>query len=720
MQENIPEYYNSNFIKKDAIYFRKYQVNILKDIKKKNSLVVLPTGLGKTIIAIFLIAETLKKYSEGKILILAPTRPLVAQHVRSCKKYLTIDENKIVSLTGKIKPEKRIYLFWESKIIVSTPQVIKNDILRGRYDLSQTSLIIVDEAHRCRGNYAYTDISKEYLKSCSDPLILGLTASPGKDQDWIQEICDNLFTEKVIFRSRESPDVEQYLNDIDIHLEYTDLPLEYIELSTIWDSLFRQFLKFFIQRGLINPHKKYYSKIDFLRLAEDLTISLRFEDLLDENIKTEIIGDNLYYNSPRIIDIVRERNLSIHSIYSYCSTCISLLHGKDLLETQDLSLFKAFLEKIVIKAEHDNLSAKRIQTSEHFKLISSMIDKDSYSILHHPKVALVISILQEELTKYKNKKVIVFTQFRQMATVLKQQLKSRLPPEIRIEKFIGQTSKMDDRGYSQLEQGEIMEKFREGEINILIATSVAEEGLDIPNVDAIVFYEPIPSEIRFIQRRGRTGRHSPGRCYILITNNTVDVPFYKVACEKENAMKSILSNEVSLDLKESISRKAIDFSKKPEAKTEWEIIQEFNERREKERELLANRSVEEIIEEMDKFSNSKEFRKFKNFGVTFFSDVVDISKSKLKNGIINGKVKKKMNKKKPIRKPYLNKNLKTLINLTETYSNEGSIDLMSLKEVAEKEDINEKKFFIHLNQACYLGYLERGPNDLISIIKELE
>jgi ERCC4-related helicase len=53
---------------------------------------------------------------------------------------------------------------------------------------------------------------------------------------------------------------------------------------------------------------------------------------------------------------------------------------------------------------------------------------------------------------------------------------------------------------SQEEQSAVLESFRNGEFDVLVATSIAEEGLDIPEVDLVVFYEPIPSEIRYIQR----------------------------------------------------------------------------------------------------------------------------------------------------------------------------------------------------------------------------
>ncbi|MHA2089170.1 MAG: DEAD/DEAH box helicase [Promethearchaeota archaeon] len=273
----LRKYYNGPYIKKDTVLFRHYQDNIVNSCKNKNSLVVLPTGLGKTIIGILLISRVLKKYPKGKTIILAPTRPLVMQHKNSCEKFLDIESEKIISFTGKISPNKRMHFFKNASVIVSTPQVINNDIMRGRYDLKQVSLIIFDEAHKTKGRYSYNFISKEYVETCNDPLILGLTASPGKDYERIQEICDNLKIENIVYRSYEDEDVINYIHDIDTFINLVDLQLKIIELSQVWQNLFQNFLEFFVDRKLITPFKKYYSKLDFLRISHDLTVSIRYE-----------------------------------------------------------------------------------------------------------------------------------------------------------------------------------------------------------------------------------------------------------------------------------------------------------------------------------------------------------------------------------------------------------------------------------------------------------
>ncbi|MCJ7647888.1 MAG: DEAD/DEAH box helicase, partial [Candidatus Lokiarchaeota archaeon] len=343
MTSDSVEYFNGAFLKENRLLYRQYQENIVTQCNNKNSLVVLPTGLGKTIIAILLIIKALEKYPKARIVILAPTRPLVAQHFKSCLKFLKVNENDVVFFTGKISPERRINLFLNSQIIISTPQVIKNDVERGRYNLEHVSLLIFDEAHRTKGNYAYNYLAPEYLNTCQDPLILGLTASPGKNYEHIQQLCDNLFIEKVVFKTYSNEDVMKYTYDIDTFLEYVDLPIKFLELSAVWYNLFENYLKFFIERKLIPPNKPYYSKLEFLAISRDITISLKYESGNAFELSEEDYIEALYYKSPKIIDIVKENDLNIQSIFSYCSSCISILHGKDLLETQNISLFKSFL-----------------------------------------------------------------------------------------------------------------------------------------------------------------------------------------------------------------------------------------------------------------------------------------------------------------------------------------------------------------------------------------
>ena len=176
---------------------RQYQKNIADTAVQKNTLVILPTGMGKTLISVLVAVNRLEKYTESKILIMAPTRPLNAQHKKSFEQFTTIDPEEIILVTGKIQPQDRTGLYNKGKIIVATPQTIENDLENRRLSLENFSFVTFDEAHRCVKDYSYNYVAKKYMEQAKYPLILGLTASPGGTLEKINEIRDNLFIEAV-------------------------------------------------------------------------------------------------------------------------------------------------------------------------------------------------------------------------------------------------------------------------------------------------------------------------------------------------------------------------------------------------------------------------------------------------------------------------------------------------------------------------------------------
>ena len=204
-------------VRREAIEERDYQRNIAESCLKRSTLVVLPTGMGKTVIAARVIAEVLRSRG-GTILFLAPTKPLVEQHAAFLKDVLILDADRIAVFTGEVTaPDERELLWRESKIVASTPQVIRNDLRQGRIDLEGVSLIVFDEAHRSVGNYAYVDVAAAYKENPAG-LVLGMTASPGNQAETILEVCGNLGIgiEAVEIRVEDDADVVEYVQDVDV------------------------------------------------------------------------------------------------------------------------------------------------------------------------------------------------------------------------------------------------------------------------------------------------------------------------------------------------------------------------------------------------------------------------------------------------------------------------------------------------------------------------
>ncbi|MBD3351837.1 MAG: DEAD/DEAH box helicase [Candidatus Lokiarchaeota archaeon] len=592
------EYLSLDYIKKNTIEIRDYQVNIAEAAFGYNSLVVLPTALGKTIIGIMLAARYLKRFNGSKILVLAPTKPLVMQHFESFREIMD-DNIKTAMLIGNIKRMQRAIAVNNNQILFSTPQIIKNDITLGSYSLKDFSLAIFDEAHKARKRYAYTFIAEEYMNMAKKPYILGLTASPGKNKEVINTLIEKLHIEKAISRTNQDDDVKEYIYPLDVFIKRIDLPIEVIEIQVLLKKMIQEIVDYFVGHELL-PIKNYYSKVDFIRLNQDF----RAFDLYGEDF-----GAYHFENVPEIF------SQQYDARFAYISMCISaiyLLHMEEILTTQTPQMFVEYYQRLIERAKEASKSAARVVNSKYFK---GYIKNQMKTInnIYSPKVPHLLSILEDKFAQKKDSKVIVFTQFRDMASIIKEKIMDLKNPLYRVDRFVGQYSKPGDKGLSQKKQKEMIDFFKKKQINILVATSIAEEGLDIPDVDLVIFYEPVPSEIRLIQRRGRTGRHSKGACRILVAKNTLDEVYLNVAFYKEAKMEDTLISQDDLNLITEITRDSDKFV--PEKRSDKEIIDFFRDIEERKK-LSAKRSIE-LIESINESEAEKSRKKLlKKYGVT--------------------------------------------------------------------------------------------------------
>ena len=502
-------YIKHRLIKPKSTEYREYQTSIASSASKRSTLVVLPTGLGKTVVALLVIAERLKEKNGEKILFLAPTKPLVAQHESFLKKHLEVDESTIVSFTGEIFPSKRKELWRKGSIIISTPQVIENDIISNRVDLSQVSLIVFDEAHRAVGEYSYVFVADSYKKNRNeDRLTLGITASPGSDVDKILEVCKNLEIKNIEIRTKHDPDVRAYVYDMEIQWKRVEMPDEFNRVIT----LLRQALS--------------------IRLK-----ALKEGKVLDTASVSMISRRRLLEVQSRIQSAIKERKKDRDVLFALATIqneALKIYHAIELLQTQGVNTLKSFFDRILneAKSRGGSRASKRIINDQ--KVIEAVAYLNSINI-EHPKIRYVADIVKDQFKKKPDSRVIVFTHYRDTSIKVKEALeRENLIKPVR---FIGQATKGEDRGMKQKEQVEVIDNFKRGIYNTLIATSVAEEGIDIPSTDMVVFYEPVPSEIRTIQRRGRTARRMPGKVVILITKNTPDEAYYWASLRKEKRMR---------------------------------------------------------------------------------------------------------------------------------------------------------------------------------------
>ncbi|MCK9586924.1 MAG: DEAD/DEAH box helicase [Methanothrix soehngenii] len=512
-------YLEHPLLKPHTVEKRLFQMDLAASALKSSSLIVVPTGLGKTVIALMVLLARLDK---GRVLFLAPTKPLVEQHAAFLCRVLK-DEGEVTMMTGEMMPEKRKAAWEAARITVSTPQVIENDLLSRRIDLEDVSLIIFDEAHRAVGNYAYVYIAERYAREGTNPLVLGITASPGSEKEKIAEICTNLSIENIQTRTEKDSDVAPFVHSKQIEWVKLTVPKELLDIrSAIEDVLLERIDD--LNRLGISP-----ARIDPRATKKEL---LGLQAMLMSSAK-------------------RQANQATFKGISILAEVLKLYHAVELAETQGTEALLKYFQRLQGEAisRSGSKASRRIMEDPKFRQAMQALEELK---VEHPKPAMVRKILTEQIEAKPESRIMVFTNYRDTASALIRFLKE--DPKIKAVRFVGQSSRADDEGLSQKKQAEILQRFRAGEYNVLIATSVGEEGIDIPATDMVLFYEPVPSEIRSIQRKGRTGRARSGRVVVLMARGTRDEAYYWISDRKEKTMNKqmrTLSGQASQSLASS-------------------------------------------------------------------------------------------------------------------------------------------------------------------------
>jgi len=509
------------FIRKAVIEAREYQQKIAVTCLEAPTLVVLPTGLGKTVVALIVIDGVLARTDGDKVLVLAPTRPLVEQHREFLERAL--EGVPIAAFTGSLSPEERGGIWAGSRVIVSTPQVVQNDLLTGRYDLKGVALVIFDEAHRATGNYSYAHVAELYRDqrraAGKDVLTMGTTASPGSTAEAIAEVCGNLGIVRTEVRTEEDPDVKPYVHTIETHWHVVDLPPEQKEVVKAL-------------RNIRDRHIVDLQNGGFLERG----VNVSTKAILEARERVQEAIERCRRVGPSGPGADKEDEIScLIRLSMVQAQLMTVVHALELAETQGPEPLRAFLTRLKDRTNPETWSRSTEDLLNDSSMQEAMAAADALEG-HHPKVQGVKEVLADQLSKKQDSRIIVFAHYRDTADVLIRELLS--VEGVRPCRFVGQADRGDDRGLSQKEQGEILDKFRAGTVNVLVATSVAEEGLDIPSTDMVVLYEPVASEIRAIQRRGRTGRARTGRVELMLTRGTRDESAYWASRAKEKRMRA--------------------------------------------------------------------------------------------------------------------------------------------------------------------------------------
>ncbi len=490
------------------IQLREYQKKIIEKASKLNTLVVLPTGLGKTIIALKLAIDRVNKFKDQKVLFLAPTKPLVEQHAKLLLEISNVEKEFVAIITGRYRKEKRAKLWKNALFIFATPQTIENDLKNGVISLDEVCLIIFDEAHRGVGNYSYTYIAKEYVKTGKNILILALTASPGYTKEHIKEVIDNLFIEHVELKTERDEDVRPYIKKKYVEIVKVELPFQIKKVKNLLKEVYKEKINSLKEVGLRIPTK---------------TKLIELYNFLAKKVKT---------------------NKKYFAFLRKAVEAIKISHALELIQTQGVKPTLSYLEKL---ESSKSKITKSLMKDDRIREALNLCRKLKNESIEIGKFDKLIEIIKKEKS-LGSKKFIVFANFRKTVEEIVKKLSNA---NIKAKAFVGQRE-----GLSQKEQKKVLEAFANDEFEVLVATSIGEEGIHIASVDVAIFFDEVPSALRSIQRKGRVGRTKVGKIYLLMNKGTIDEGYSYISRRREKMMEYLIKY---ISEKNKLQRKLFSF-----------------------------------------------------------------------------------------------------------------------------------------------------------------
>ncbi|XP_046931618.1 Fanconi anemia group M protein [Lynx rufus] len=524
---------------------RDYQLHIARTSLFCNTLVCLPTGLGKTFIAAVVMYNFYRWFPSGKVVFMAPTKPLVTQQIEACYRVMGIPQSHMAEMTGSTQALTRKEIWRSKRVLFLTPQVMVNDLSRGACPAAEIKCLVIDEAHKALGNYAYCQVVRELVKYTDHFRILALSATPGSDIKAVQQVITNLRIGQIELRSEDSPDILPYSHERRVEKLVVPLGEELVAIQKAYIQVLEAFASSLIQRNVL-------MRRDIPNLTKYQIILAR--DQFRKNPSPNIVG---------IQQGIIEGEFAI---------CISLYHGYELLQQMGMRSLYFFLCGIMDGTKGMTRAKNELSRNEDFMKLynhlecmfahtrgtsasgSSTIqkgDKDKNFVYSHPKLKKLEEVVVEHFKSWNTQnasekkcgetRVMIFSSFRDSVQEIAEMLLKH-QPVIRVMTFVGHASGKSMKGFTQKEQLEVVKQFRSGGYNTLVSTCVGEEGLDIGEVDLIICFDAQKSPIRLIQRMGRTGRKRQGRIVVILAEGREERTYNQSQCNKRSIYKAISGN----------------------------------------------------------------------------------------------------------------------------------------------------------------------------------
>lgn len=437
-------------------------------------------------------------FPDGKIIFVAPTRPLVTQQQQACHSICGLPWDTAIELTGSTKRSLRDDEWHMKRIFYMTPQTFENDLLSTTCDPRDVVCVVVDEAHRATGNYAYCKVIRHLMYYNPHFRVLALTATPGNKAERVQEVVTNLHINRIEIRTEEALDIQPYIHGKKEELVRVSLGAPLESLRATWGKLMVHYYEPLQRNGILRP-------CDPLQLR---SFAVR-------SAGSDSHGRAILQSRPFLRGHLQQlanmalitQYLSEQSVRVFCERAMAMSSpGKGRTKREQLfSTSNGEFRELVEKIEH-------VQADAHLLLHPKMHKLREVLMKHFDQHC--IRQLQHEETR-RETRAMVFCSFREVVTeivdMLNQAGLSSTP-------FIGQASDTKgNRGFTQKMQEQVIRDFQQGKYQVLVATSIGEEGLDIGEIDLIVCYDAVRDSVRGLQRIGRTGRMRDGHVVVLMT-----------------------------------------------------------------------------------------------------------------------------------------------------------------------------------------------------------
>ncbi|XP_037833713.1 Fanconi anemia group M protein isoform X3 [Kryptolebias marmoratus] len=516
---------------------REYQLKMSEAALFQNTLVCLPTGLGKTFIASVVMYNFYRWYPSGKIVFMAPTKPLVAQQIEACYKVMGIPQAHMAELTGSTAAKQRQEVWRSKRVFFLTPQVMVNDLSRDTCPAEQVKCVVIDEAHKALGNHAYCQVIRLLSSQTLQFRILALSATPGGDTKSVQSVISNLLVSHIELRSEESPDIQAHSHQRTV--EKVVVPPG--ETLSAYQTRYLQVLGKFMSR-----------------LAQNRVIG--HKDLRTLSKYQLILARDQFRKSPPPHIQGPQRGM----LEGDFALCISLYHGYELLMQTGLRSLFFYVQGIMDGSREMSRTKNELQRTPTFMdlyhemeamFLKPPAGPDEPFIYSHPKLEKLEEVVLQHFKVWAERsantngsegvstRVMIFSSFRESVQEIAAML-DRHAPLIRVMTFMGQASAGKGvKGFTQKEQLEVVHRFRQGGFNTLVSTCVGEEGLDIGEVDLIVCFDAQKNPIRLVQRMGRTGRKRQGRIVVILAEGREERTYNQSQSNKRSVYKSITGNK---------------------------------------------------------------------------------------------------------------------------------------------------------------------------------